>query len=117
MTLPDRRCGLSQLDILTVDDGTFRQGWLSICLHKRRINLSTVLAGQRVGQREVDDAIWLVSFVTYDPGYIGLERMTLQPLDNPFGTRLLPLSQVHAVACVSGMGTGGGWRRRWDSNP
>ena len=61
-------------------------------MHKKKINLSTVLAGQRLGLKEVDDAIWLVSFMTYDLGYIDLEQRTLQPLDNPFGTRLLPMS-------------------------
>lgn len=63
-----------------------------ICMHRKKINLSTVLAGQRVGLKEVDDAIWLVSFMHYDLGYIDLEQRTLQPLDNPFGTRLLPMS-------------------------
>jgi hypothetical protein len=63
-----------------------------ICLHKKKINLSTVLAGQRVGLKEVDDAIWLVSFIDYDLGYIDLEQRTLLPLDNPFGMRLLPMS-------------------------
>jgi hypothetical protein len=51
-----------------------------------------VLAGQRVGLKEVDDAIWLVSFIDYDLGYIDLEQRTLLPLDNPFGMRLLPMS-------------------------
>jgi hypothetical protein len=60
-------------------------------LHRKKIK-STVLAGQRVGLKEVDDAIWLVSFMTYDLGYIDLEQRTLQALDNPFGTRLLPMS-------------------------
>lgn len=59
---------------------------------RKKINLSTVLAGQRIGIKEVDDGIWLVSFMTYDLGYIDLEARTLQPLDNPFGTRLLPMS-------------------------
>ncbi len=54
--------------------------------------LSTVLAGQAVGIKEVDDGIWLVSFMDYDLGYIDLEEKTLQPLDNPFGPRLLPMS-------------------------
>jgi hypothetical protein len=35
--------------------------------------------------------IWLVSFMDYDLGYIDLEGKTLQPLDNPFGPKLLPL--------------------------
>ena len=63
-----------------------------ICMHRKKINISSVLAGQRLGIKEVDDAIWLVSFMTYDLGYIDLEQRTLQPLDNPFGTRLLPIS-------------------------
>jgi len=28
----------------------------------------------------------------HDLGYIDLEQKTLQPLDNPFGPRLLPMS-------------------------
>ena len=61
-------------------------------MHRKRINLSTVLAGQRVGIKEVDDGIWIVSFMHYDLGFIDLEQKTLQPLDNPFGSRLLPMS-------------------------
>jgi len=37
-------------------------------------------------------ASWLVSFMHYDLGYFDLEQKTLQPLDNPFGTRLSPMS-------------------------
>ena len=47
---------------------------------------------QRLGIKEVDDGIWIVSFMHYDLGYIDLEQKTLQPLDNPFGARLLPMS-------------------------
>jgi transposase InsO family protein len=63
-----------------------------LCLHRKRINISTVLAGQKLGIREVDEGIWLVSFMHYDLGYFDLEQKTLQPLDNPFGTRLSPMS-------------------------
>jgi len=63
-----------------------------ICMHRKRINLSHVLAGQRVGIKEVDEGIWIVSFMHYDLGYIDLEQKTLQPLDNPFGTRVSPMS-------------------------
>ena len=63
-----------------------------ICLHRKRVNLSHVFAGQRVGIKEVDEGIWIVSFMHYDLGYIDLEQKTLQPLDNPFGTRLSPMS-------------------------
>jgi len=63
-----------------------------LCLHRKKINISTVLAGQRLGIREVEDGIWLVSFMHYDLGYIDLEQKTLQTIDNPFGTRLSPMS-------------------------
>lgn len=63
-----------------------------LCLHRKRINISHVLAGQKLGIKEVDDGIWLVSFMHYDLGYFDLEQKTLQPLDNPFGTRLSPMS-------------------------
>jgi len=39
-----------------------------------------------------DDGIWLVSFMEYDLGYIDLEEKTLQPLENPFGPKVLPMS-------------------------
>jgi transposase InsO family protein len=63
-----------------------------ICMARKKINVSTVLAGQRLGITEVDDGIWLVSFMNYDLGYIDLEQRTLQTIDNPFGTRLSPMS-------------------------
>jgi transposase InsO family protein len=63
-----------------------------ICMHRKKINISTVLAGQMLGIKEVDEGIWLVSFMHYDLGYIDLEQRTLQPLDNPFGPGLSPMS-------------------------
>jgi hypothetical protein len=55
------------------------------CLHRF---LSTSLAGQAVGIKEVDDGICLISFMNYDLGYIDLEEKTLQPLHNPFGPKV-----------------------------
>lgn len=63
-----------------------------ICIYRKKINISKVLAGQKLGIKEVDDGIWLVSFMHYDLGYIDLEQRTLQTIDNPFGTRLSPMS-------------------------
>lgn len=63
-----------------------------ICMARKKINVSTVLAGQKLGIKEVDDGIWLISFMHYDLGYIDLEQRTLQTIDNPFGTRLSPMS-------------------------
>lgn len=63
-----------------------------ICMHRKKINISTIMAGQRLGLKEVEDGIWVVSFMAYDLGYIDLEQKTLQPIDNPFGSRVLPMS-------------------------
>lgn len=63
-----------------------------ICIYRKKINISTALAGQTLGIKEVDEGIWLVSFMDYDLGYIDLEQRTLQPIDNPFGPRVSPMS-------------------------
>jgi len=63
-----------------------------LCLYRKKINLSVSLAGQAVGVKEVEEGIWLVSFMDYDLGYIDLEEKTLQPLPNPFGPKVLPMS-------------------------
>jgi transposase InsO family protein len=83
--LPDLTYPLHDRDVLVTDCGR-------ICMHRKRVNISTVLAGQRLGIKEVDDGIWIVSFMHYDLGFIDLEQKTLQPLDNPFGTGLSPMS-------------------------
>jgi transposase InsO family protein len=83
--LPEVAYPLHDRDILVTACGR-------ICMHRKKINISTVMAGQKLGIKQVDDGIWLVSFMTYDLGYIDLEQKTLQPIDNPFGPRLSPMS-------------------------
>jgi hypothetical protein len=61
-------------------------------MHRKKINISAVMAGQRLGLKEVDDGIWVVTFMNYDLGYIDLGQKTLQPIDNPFGAKVLPMS-------------------------
>jgi len=63
-----------------------------ICIYGNKIDSSTVLAGQKLGIKQVDDEIWIVSFTHYDLGFIDVEQKTLQPLDNPFGPGLSPMS-------------------------
>jgi len=62
----------------------------SVCSAKK-INFSTVFAGQAAGIKEVHDDIWLVSFMDYDLGYFDLETRVLEPLENPFGPKVLPM--------------------------
>jgi putative transposase len=63
-----------------------------ICFNGRKINLSHVFAGQQVGVKQVEDRIWLVSFMQYDLGYFDDETCRLEPINNPFGPTVLPMS-------------------------
>src|SRR5258708_8727450 len=83
--LPELSYPFHDRDVLVTNCGR-------LCLHRKKINISVVLAGQRLGIKEVDEGIWLASFMHYDLGYFDLEQKTLQPLHNPFVTRLSPLS-------------------------
>jgi putative transposase len=62
-----------------------------ICYKARKINLSQVFAGQNVGVKQVSDRIWLVSFMDCDLGYFDDETCRLEPIENPFGPKLLPM--------------------------
>jgi transposase InsO family protein len=55
-----------------------------ICLGTRKINLSNVFAGQLVGLREVEDQVWLVSFLDFDLGFFDQEEDRVEPAPNPF---------------------------------
>lgn len=89
---PRRYDGLPELSYPFHDRDVLVTACGRLCLHRKRINISTVLAGQKLGIKEVDDGIWLVSFMHYDLGYFDLEQKTLQPLDNPFA--LKPVTEV-----------------------
>lgn len=63
-----------------------------ICIGRRKINLSTVFAGQYVGIREVADEVWLVSFMDYDLGFFDRELNKVEPVGkNPFAPKVLPM--------------------------
>jgi putative transposase len=62
-----------------------------ICFHGRKINLSHVFAGQNVGVTQVGERIWLVTFMQYDLGYFDDETCRLEPIENPFGPKVLPM--------------------------
>ena len=76
--LPELAYPFHDLDAIVARNGT-------IGLFARRVGISTVFAGQRLGLREVDTDVWLVSFMHYDLGYVDLEARTLQVIGNPFG--------------------------------
>ena len=63
-----------------------------ICFKGRKVNLSQVFAGQQVGVRQVTERVWLVTFMHYDLGYFDDETCRLEPIKNPFGPTVLPMS-------------------------
>ena len=48
-----------------------------ICQRNWKVNLSRAFAGQEVGVKEVEDGIWVVSFLDYDLGYFGCSRLVV----------------------------------------
>ena len=69
-----------------------------ICMGRRKINFSTVFAGQFVGIREVADDVWLAgrpdpSFMDYDLGFFDRTVNRVEPVgENPFAPKVLPMS-------------------------
>jgi len=41
---------------------------------------------------QVGERIWLVTFMQYDLGYFDDETCRLEPIENPFGPKVLPMS-------------------------
>ncbi len=76
--------GLTQLSYPFHDRTVLVTSCGRLCLHRKKVNISHVLAGQTLGLKEVEEHTWLVSFMNYDLGYIDLEERTLQTLKNPF---------------------------------
>jgi putative transposase len=63
-----------------------------ICFNHQKVNLSTVFAGQKVGIKQIDERIWLVTFMHYDLGFFDDETCRLEPAPTPFGAKVLPMS-------------------------
>ena len=78
-------------------------------MHRKRLNISTVLAGQRLGIKEVDDDIWIVSFMHDDLGFIAISnRKPCNPSTTPSAQGChpslryvsLPMSPVRTTDCL-----------------
>jgi putative transposase len=83
--------GLSELEYPFHDRTITVTNCGRICLGNRKINLSTVFAGQNVGIKEVADKVWLVSFMQYDLGFFDHETGRITSAENPFGAKVLPM--------------------------
>ena len=49
-----------------------------ICMGALKINLSQAFAGQKVGVKQVEEKIWLVSFMRYDLGFFDHETCRIE---------------------------------------
>lgn len=63
-----------------------------ICVMNKKVNFSQVFAEQKVGIKQVDEKIWLVSFMEYDLGYFDEDSCRVEPIENPFGPKVLTMS-------------------------
>jgi putative transposase len=46
----------------------------------------------KVGAKRISDKFWLVSFTQHDLGYFVHETCRLEPIENPFRAKVLPMS-------------------------
>lgn len=84
--------GLSEIEYPLHDKTLIVTTCGRVCMNGKKIHVSEVFSGQSVGIKEVNDKIWLVSFMDYDLGYFDEDSRRLEPLDNPFGSKVLPMS-------------------------
>jgi hypothetical protein len=57
-------------------------------------NLSQAFAGQMVGVKQVEEKIWLVSFMRYDLGFFDHETCRIESAANPFSANVSAMSPV-----------------------
>lgn len=86
--------GLPQLDYPFADKIVTVTHCGRICMGKKKINLSQVFAGQLLGVTQTEENIWLVTFMHYDLGYFDTDACRVEPIDNPFNPKVLPMSSV-----------------------
>ena len=59
---------------------------------RQPVELGQPRHGADVGVRQVSDRIWLVSFMDYDLGYFDDDTCRLEPIENRFAAKVLPMS-------------------------
>ena len=92
--------GLPELSYQFYDRDVLVTSCGRLCLHRKRINISTVLAGQKLGIKEVDEGIWLVSFMNCDLGYFDLEQKTCDPSTTPSARGRHPSLGTRGYLCL-----------------
>ena len=82
--------GLGELEYPLHDRTVMVTACGHICIGRRKVNLSRVFAGQKVGIREVSEKIWLASFMRYDLGFFDHETCRIESAQNPFAEKVFP---------------------------
>lgn len=59
-----------------------------ICDRGLKVSLSRAFAGQEVGIKEMEDGIWVVSFLDYDLGYFDAKGKRVEPIEDPFDLKV-----------------------------
>ena len=68
-------------------------------MHRKKISIWYTLAGPRVGIKEVDDAIWLVSFMHYDLGYIAIVTKSRTHCARTLTLSFFDWSRAQVIVC------------------
>jgi putative transposase len=55
---------------------------------------TSAFAGQDVGIKEVEEGIWVVTFLDFDLGYFDENNSRIEPVEDPFNKKVLPMSPV-----------------------
>src|SRR6185503_17404942 len=56
-----------------------------------RVKHQATVEAESVGVTQVGERIWLVTFMQHDLGYFDDETCRLEPIENPFGPKVLPM--------------------------
>ncbi len=113
---PRRYTGLPDLDYPFHDKAVIVTTCGRICYNRKKINLSIVFAGQTVGIKQVEDHIWLGSFMDYDLGYFDDETCRLRTTPKPLRAKSVThVSDINRNLCVQN-GPSEGWCPRTESN-
>ena len=59
-------------------------------------SFSKAFAGVEVGIKEMEDGIWVVSFLDYDLGYFDDKSKKVEPITDPFGKSV---NHVYGIKC------------------
>ena len=73
-------------------DGVHRDAVRAHLLQAAEAESQPRVAGQTVGVTQVGERTWLVTFMRYDLGYFDDEMCRLEPIENPFSPKVLPMS-------------------------